>query len=74
MSISRALARSNTLSWLVVANMVRMSSVRFMKVVRMRGNLLNGAFRAGLLRDTRDYLRGNGLPDRTPHDDRRRNH
>ena len=40
----------------------------------MRINLLNGVFRAGLLRDTGDYRRGNGLPDRAHHDDRGRNH
>lgn len=68
-------ARSNTLSWPVIeVNMVRMSFMRFMKVVQMRINLLNGVFRAGLLRDTVDYRRGNGLPDRAHHDDRGRNH
>lgn len=37
MSIRGSSARSNTLSWLVVVNTVRMSPVRFIKVVRMRG-------------------------------------
>ena len=38
------------------------------------GNLLSCAFRTGLLRDTRDYRRGNGLPDHTHHDYRGQNH
>ena len=38
------------------------------------GNLLSCAFRTGLLRDTRDYRRGNGLPDHTHLDDRGQNH
>lgn len=63
-------ARSNTLSWLVVVNMVRMSSVRFMKngVIREMG------LRAAFSTANRDCRQGNGLPDRTLHGDRGRNH
>ncbi len=59
----------------IEVNMVRISSVRFMKVVRMRGKVLSRILRTVLqIRDSRDYRRGNGLPDRTHHDDRGRNH
>ena len=32
--------------------------------MKVYGELLNGAFRAGLLRETRDYRQGNGPPER----------
>ncbi len=46
-----------------VSRRLPVSSVRFMKVVRMRGKMLSRILRTVLqIRDSRDYRRGNGLP------------
>ena len=75
MSIRGSSARSNTLSWLVEVNMVRMSFVRFMKFGQNAGKMLNRAFRTVLQIGIPGLpARQRRLPDRTHHDDRGRNH